>query len=372
MACRSAPVIGGLGSWFLAASRSPALSLRKLRSSREAAGRACSPASAVSAASRSAASVRFTPTRAPSLSPRRAPLWPALPTPTPQRRPGPLLHECPAAETDVGSLPEISPETIGSYQMVLLTSAKANGEPLSIGTQYHRLTALKSFFRFLLREGKLLTNPASSIVLPKKRRTLPQALVTAKETLQILDTSTPMGLRDRAIVEVLYSTGIRNAELRGLTLADFDAGAETLMIRRGKGGKDRLVPLGPTAAAIVCDYVAQSRPKLAQRDGVHALFLTKNGYAIDALAVRNAVKRSAKAAGRSGTATPRSDLVWTRSKRCSSPVDIGMLKFPILNPRRRARTIAPERRSWDAARAIRPRSFRMRTRRGVRPTPRTS
>ena len=205
-----------------------------------------------------------------------------------------------AAETDVGSLPEIAPEAVASYQMALLTAAKANGEPLSIATQHHRLTALKSFFRFLMREGKLLTNPAASIVLPKKRRPLPQPLVTAKETLQILDAidiSTPLGLRDRAILEVLYATGIRNAELRALTLADFDPGAETLMIRRGKGGKDRLVPLGPIAAAVVGDYIAQSRSKLAQRDGIHTLFLTKNGNPIDSLAVRNAVKRSAKAAG---------------------------------------------------------------------------
>jgi integrase/recombinase XerD len=204
------------------------------------------------------------------------------------------------AETDVTTLAEVSSETVASWQMALVTTTKKNGEPLSIATQHHRLTALKSFFRFLAREGQLLTSPAASIQLPKKSRPLPQALVTAKETIRIIeaiDTSTPLGLRNRAIVEVLYASGIRNAELRSLTIADFDAAGGTLMIRRGKGKKDRVVPLGPIVTEIVGDYLAKARPKLAQRDGVHALFLTKNGRALGVHAVDYIVKKATEAAG---------------------------------------------------------------------------
>src|SRR5207244_1641447 len=109
---------------------------------------------------------------------------------------------------------------------------------LSVSTQHTRLSVLRSFFRFLSHEGKLLVDPAASLVLPRKRRTLPQALLTPKEAIRMLesiDTRRPMGLRDRAILEVLYATGLRNAELRALTLADFDPGAETLTVRGGKG-----------------------------------------------------------------------------------------------------------------------------------------
>lgn len=206
------------------------------------------------------------------------------------------LHQ----ETDVTTLAEVSSETVASWQIALVTTTKKNGEPLAVATQHQRLTSLKSFFRFLTREGKLLTNPAASIQLPKKSRPLPQALVTAKETIRIIeciDTSQPLGLRNRAIIEALYSTGIRNAELRALTIADFDAAGGTLMVRCGKGKKDRVVPLGPVATEIVSDYLAQARPKLACRSGVHSLFLTKNGRSLGVHAVDYIVKKATEAAG---------------------------------------------------------------------------
>ena len=192
-------------------------------------------------------------------------------------------------ETDVGDLAEVTPEVLSSYQTALLGMERkrpgkrkaaehgnvreaapeapaAAGGRLSTATQHARLSALRSFFGFLAREGKLLLDPAASLVLPKKRRSLPRALLTPKEALKLvesIDTKTPMGHRDRAVVEVLYATGIRNAELRGLTLADFDAEAGTLFVRAGKGGKDRVLPLGPVVTAIVSDYVA-ARPAEAR------------------------------------------------------------------------------------------------------------
>ncbi len=212
-----------------------------------------------------------------------------------------------ARETELESIAEVTAETIAAYQMALVSAEKRNGERLSVGTQHYRLTVLKSFFRYLVREGKVLTNPTTTIELPKKRAALPQPLVSPKETLRMLDaidTSTPLGLRDRAVAEVLYACGIRNAELRALKLGDFDAVAGLLIIIAGKGKKDRVVPLGPVATAVVADYVAQARPRLAKRSGITNLFLTKNGNPLDALAVINVVKRATKKAGISKPVRP--------------------------------------------------------------------
>jgi integrase/recombinase XerD len=210
-------------------------------------------------------------------------------------------------ETDVTSLAQVTPDLLGSYQMALLSLEKPSGGHLAVGTQHTRLTVLKTFFRYLSRQGKLLSNPAAGLQLPKKRRTLPQAHLTPKEAIRLvesIDTSAPVGLRDRAIVEVLYASGIRNAELRGLTLSDFDPAAGTLTIRGGKGGKDRLVPLGPIASAVVSDYVAMARPGLMQGKswrrkpkGVVHLFVSQWGFPLHAPAVISVVKKAAERAG---------------------------------------------------------------------------
>lgn len=236
-------------------------------------------------------------------------------------------------ETDVGDLGEVTPEVLSSYQTALLgmerkrpgkrkatepksataAPAAAPEEPaaaggrLSTSTQHARLSALRSFFGFLAREGKLLVDPAASLVLPKKRRSLPRSLLTPKEALKLvesIETKTPMGHRDRAVVEVLYATGIRNAELRGLTPADFDAEAGTLFVRAGKGGKDRVLPLGPVVTAIVSDYVQLARPKLAKRSGVTSLFVSNHGWPLWPASVVRIVDLAARRAGLQKTVKP--------------------------------------------------------------------
>jgi len=204
------------------------------------------------------------------------------------------------AETDVETLAEITPETLASYQVALLSMEKKNGERLSVGTHNQRITALKTFFRYLAEEGKLLSDPAASLRRPKQRQRLPQALITPKEAIRLLDsvkTTTPLGLRDRAILEVLYGTGIRNAEVRALEVTDFDPTGETLTIRSGKGDKDRMVPLGPVAAAMLRDYVTKARPQLARQRTVLNLFISKNGLPLDFKLVITIVRRHLKRAG---------------------------------------------------------------------------
>jgi integrase/recombinase XerD len=216
-------------------------------------------------------------------------------------------------ETDLTDLAEVTPETLTSFQTWLFTVEKmksrgpirrsredTTGEKLTASTQGKHLTALKSFFRFLAHEGKLLVDPAAGLVLPKRRKQLPQALLTPKEAIRLcdsIDTRTPMGLRNRAIVEVLYGTGIRNAELRDLTLSDFDSSAGTLSVRAGKGGKDRVVPLGPLVAAVLSDYISQARPKLATKAGVTHVFVSEHGWPLWSQSIVRIVDLAAKRAG---------------------------------------------------------------------------
>jgi len=204
-----------------------------------------------------------------------------------------------ASETDIEALSEVTIDTLTAHQTALMLMEKANGERLSVSTQNQRVIALKAFFRYLAEEGKLLVDPAASMRHPKQRRRLPQPLLTPKEAIRLLDsieTSTPLGARDRAILEVFYTTGMRNAELRALQLTDFDPAGETLVVSGGKGNKDRVVPLGPVAAAVVRDYIVKARTKLACDRSVHNLFVTKNGRPLDAKLVITIVRRHLKRA----------------------------------------------------------------------------
>lgn len=215
------------------------------------------------------------------------------------------------AETDIEDLAEVTSEILTSYQMWLVTTEKRRprglprppgekGGRLSAASQRARLSVLKTFFRFLAHEGKLLVDPAAGLTLPKRRKLLPQALLTSKEAIKLcesIDTTTPMGLRNRAVVEVLYTTGIRNAELRDLTLADFDSHAGTLFVNAGKGGKDRVVPLGPLASAVLSDYIAQARPKLPVKPGITSLFVSEHGWPLWSQSIVRIVDLAAKRAG---------------------------------------------------------------------------
>ena len=101
-----------------------------------------------------------------------------------------------------------------------------------------------------MKTDLLLYDPAAGLELPKRKGILPRSVLTRKEVERMLaaaDTTTTLGLRDRAMLEVLYSTGIRNAELRALTVYDLDLDRGLVRINEGKHGKDRVVPLGEVA-----------------------------------------------------------------------------------------------------------------------------
>jgi integrase/recombinase XerD len=138
-----------------------------------------------------------------------------------------------------------------------------HGKPLSLGSQCLQLTVIRVFFKFLAAENLILINPAATLEIPRCPRDLPRTILSAREAAKILDsidTKTPLGIRDRAIIEVLYSTGIRVTELINLTLTDINFEQGLLRVEDGKGGKTRVVPLGEIAAFYLKEYLKKFRP----------------------------------------------------------------------------------------------------------------
>ena len=170
-----------------------------------------------------------------------------------------FLREC-----DAESLVHLTRRHIHQYQMHV-HEFRYRDKPLCLASQSYRLMVLKRFFHYLAHEGRILADPTGGLELPKLPRALPRNVPSMSEVRRILerpDVDTSQGLRDKAIMEVLYSTGIRNAELRNLTVGDVDLGHGELIVRRGKGGKDRVLPVGEVAIRYVEEYLKTARPRI--------------------------------------------------------------------------------------------------------------
>jgi integrase/recombinase XerD len=169
------------------------------------------------------------------------------------------------------------------YQRHLFHKRKKNGAPLSFRSQHSRLVPVRAFFRWLSKENVLLANPASELELPRLERRLPRHVLTADEVEQVMavpDVNDAIGLRDRAILEVLYSTGIRRMEVVNLSVFDLDGERGTLMVRQGKGKKDRMVPIGQRAITWGRRYQDEVRPGLVVPPDEGIMFLTTVGESI--------------------------------------------------------------------------------------------
>jgi len=187
------------------------------------------------------------------------------------------------AERSLTEPTEIIRPVLERYQRHLFHRRKKNGEPLSFRSQHARLVALRTWFRWMTRQNHILHNPASEIELPRLGHRLPKHVLSASEAEQVMmqpNLADAIGLRDRAILEVFYSTGIRRMELIRLKLFDLDTERGTLLVRQGKGKKDRFVPIGERAAAWVQKYIRETRPKLASDPDDGTLFLASRGEAI--------------------------------------------------------------------------------------------
>jgi len=161
-----------------------------------------------------------------------------------------------------------------------------------------RLSALRGFYRHLVREGALQRDPTEHLDTPRATRPLPRALSidSTRSLVEAPDTRRPAGVRDRAVLELLYATGMRASECLGLGLEDLNLAAG-YVICTGKGGKQRLVPVGAEAIEWVRRYLRDVRPRDTRRRDAGRLFVNPRGGSLSRQSLWTIVRRAATAAG---------------------------------------------------------------------------
>jgi integrase/recombinase XerD len=195
---------------------------------------------------------------------------------------------------------QVTRAVVVNYQSYLYHYRKENGLAITIGTQKHWLQSVCDLFSWLTREGLILYNPASDLEMPRREFRLPKTILNAGEVEAIMnvpDLETASGIKMRAILETLYSTGIRRQELCNLSLGDVDYDRGLVRIEQGKGHKDRYVPIGDRAVRWIEKYLAEVRPRLLPSMNEPALFINSEGRRITAGRLGSQVGDIIRAAG---------------------------------------------------------------------------
>jgi len=177
---------------------------------------------------------------------------------------------------DLVDVRQVTRPVLEQYQRHLMHRRRQQGaragDNLTAGTQRRRITVIRSFFRFLMRQGVVDNNPAADIEMPKQEQKLYNKKgLTLEEIEHVLlqpIVHTDKGFRDRTMMEVLFATGIRRAELHALTILDLDASKKTLFVSKGKGRKQRVVPISERALAFVDQYMKGPRLSLLGKTGI--------------------------------------------------------------------------------------------------------
>lgn len=226
------------------------------------------------------------------------------------------------------------------YQRHLYQYRKRNGEPLTTRTQRTAVQPIQVWFRWMAQQNLILANSAADLELPRLEKRLPRYILSVDEVEQVLaqpDLTTPGGIRDRALMEVLWSTGIRRSEAAGLEVFTVDASRRILTIVQGKGKQDRVVPVGERALWWVQHYLHHFRPQLLVNPHCKALFVALDGVeGLTPNGITNIVSHHMKASGlvahrschlvRHAMATQMlengADLRWIQlqARRCDRPV----------------------------------------------------
>jgi integrase/recombinase XerD len=160
------------------------------------------------------------------------------------------------------------------------------------------VVALKIFFRFLAGKGAVNRDPTEAVALPRIERYLPETLneLQVEQLIERIDTKVPLGLRDRAIIELLYASGLRIAELANARLENFNSEERILRVT-GKGNKTRLVPVGRKACEALAAYLSAERPKLVKRRSGSEIFLSARGTKLTTVRLWQIVKKHALHSG---------------------------------------------------------------------------
>jgi len=193
---------------------------------------------------------------------------------------------------DISSLKEVDRLTLRDYLAHLMKQGLVKA---SIA---RKLSAIRSFYRYLIQEGMISTSPAATTSSPKLDKRLPSFL-TLKEVKRLLeapDLSTPQGQRDRAILELLYASGLRVSELVKLGLEQLNLDSREIRVW-GKGAKERMVLMGKPAAKALATYLSQGRPNLLGKKRSSALFLNRYGERLPERRIQRILEQYARLAG---------------------------------------------------------------------------
>ncbi len=215
----------------------------------------------------------------------------------------------------VFDLAAVTAEHIEAYRIHLGTveyKSRQGMKRIAPSTRADRFGAVFRFFEWAVTARLLIVDPTVSIRRISRGRWRPRSLLTEAEVaamLEVPDCREPIGMRDRALLEVFYSTGLRCAEVAGLDVGDVDLVEGVVFVRYGKGGKQRLVPIGESAVAVMKQYLTQARPLFVKRPGVRALFLAslhcgQTGNRLSRSAIRVVVEKAALKAGITRRVTP--------------------------------------------------------------------
>ncbi len=203
-------------------------------------------------------------------------------------------------EINVHDLTDLSRDVILEYQQELAFRLTEKGTLLTLRSQGFFLGVVKGYCKYLREENYLLSDPAENITLPKKPKRLPKVILDSKEIKKLLatpDMRTNRGYRNRIVLELLYDTGIRAAEMASVKLHDLDLTDGYLTIRSGKGAKDRVVPISPRVCHMIKEYLLMVRPQLLHGKDDGSLIPNRWGSEMTPLSVWSIVKRCVFLAG---------------------------------------------------------------------------
>ena len=193
----------------------------------------------------------------------------------------------------ITGIEQLTLNVLEEYQQEIAFSFTAKGRSLAIRTQEKRLSTIKGFTRFLKEHDYLVQDPGSLLKLPKKTKTLPRSILGEPDVRKLIaapDSRTNQGYRNRVILELLYDTGIRRAEIAGIRLPDIDLDGGFLLVR-GKGNKERVVPVNSRVCGLVRSYILNVRPYFLKGNDIGHLFLNRWGDKMQGQGIWEVVRR---------------------------------------------------------------------------------
>jgi len=194
---------------------------------------------------------------------------------------------------------QVTRTSLESYQRYLFNYRKKDGQPLAVASQHSRLAPLKVWFKWLTYRKYILQDPAAELELPRVGYKLPSVMNRdeAERVLRQPNVEQSLGIRDRAMLEILYSSGLRRMELLHLKLYDVDQKHGLVTVREGKGKRDRVVPFGERALAWLDMYLNTLRPEVVRNPDNGIIFLTLNGVPFTPNHLSWLARRYVKSAG---------------------------------------------------------------------------